>query len=301
MTTSSPCPICGSDTRPVGALRGRYHPEVFQVRTCPNCRFSHVANPWRDYAQIYNEDYYRGRGPDPLLDYVFELEHPEETVRIYEWEGILRIVHSLTAISTQTRWLDYGCGNGGLVRHIRQVSPCFAVGYEEGWIAERAARCGIPLVSAAEFDQLAGSFDIVSLIEVIEHIPDPVSCLRQASRLLRPGGLVYLTTGNARPYRQSLLKWSYLAPEIHVSLFEPESLALAMQKAGLRPEYVGPRPGLSQVIRFEILKNLRVSRRNRCERLLPWPLLASLADKRFEISAQPVGWKPEAESEAKTP
>lgn len=50
---------------------------------------------------------------------VYELEHPEATVRQYEWRGIQRLVVHLCPLTAETQWLDFGCGNGGLVRYVR--------------------------------------------------------------------------------------------------------------------------------------------------------------------------------------
>ena len=44
------------------------------------------------------------------------------------------------------------------------------------------------------------------------------------------------------------------------------------------------------MIRFKLLKNLRVRRRSRIEAVLPWTAIAKLVDRRYGISAHPVGW-----------
>ena len=76
---------------------------------------------------------------------------------------------------------------------------------------------------------------MVTAIEVIEHTLDPLAELRTIRGLLRPGGLLFLTTGNAAPFASDLLRWSYIVPEIHVSFFEPDTLERALVKCGFRP------------------------------------------------------------------
>ena len=53
------------------------------------------------------------------------------------------------AVGPQTRWLDFGCGNGGLVRWAREHGVDNVVGHETGWIASRAQAQGIPMIDAS--------------------------------------------------------------------------------------------------------------------------------------------------------
>ena len=284
------CRICSGSTVRVGAKVGLIRPDSFEYRQCPACGYAFVSNPWLDYAAVYTEEYYRGEGADPLVDYTFELDHPADTIRRYEWRGILKAVGSLVPVTARTRWLDFGCGNGGLVRYCREQAGCDIVGFDEGWIRDRAAARGIPYLTETEVDAAAGTFDVVTAVEVIEHVTDPLSFLRRVRTLLKPEGLFFLTTGNAEVFRDRLLQWSYTLPEIHVSYFEPRTLDLAMAAAGFRPERRGYIPGFTDIIRFKVLKNLRVTRRNLLERSLPWGAIARLAESRRRVSAHPIGW-----------
>ena len=79
------CRVCSrDDVEAAGRVPGRLVTRSFALAHCRNCRFSFVIEPCTDYAAIYGEAYYRGRGADPYVDYVFELEHPGRTVRHYE-------------------------------------------------------------------------------------------------------------------------------------------------------------------------------------------------------------------------
>jgi SAM-dependent methyltransferase len=290
LTRTSPCKICGQPATLIGTKAGTFHKKNFELFHCPACGYSFINNPWLDYANIYSEAYYKGQGADPYVDYVFELEHPEQTVRDYEWNGILNVVRSLVPVSPRTRWLDFGCGNGGLVRYVHSQANCQIWGYEGGWIRKRAEQVGIPFLSESELHREEGTFDVVTAIEVLEHLPEPLTTLKQIRPLLRPGGLFFFTTGNAQPHRNKLLQWPYVLPEIHISFFEPRTMDLALHKTGFHPQNKGFLPGFESIIRFKFLKTLGVRRQVMWENLLPWPLLARAIDRRLKVSAHPVGW-----------
>jgi len=284
------CRVCGRATDSAGERLGTFAGRTFHFRHCPSCRFSFVADPWTDYAAIYDDRYYRGEGADPYVDYYFELEHPEATVRRYEWDGIIAAVSALRPVDAQTRWLDFGCGHGGLVRHVASRMGCDIAGTDTGEIVAAAREKGVRILDDSDLTALEGKCDVVTAIEVLEHLPDPVAALRRIRALLKPGGLFFFTTGNARPFRGRLTSWSYALPEIHVSLFEPETLATALRAAGFRAEFRPRLPGLDEIIRFKILKRLGFRRRSWMEKILPWPVLLPLLRARLEIGAHPIGW-----------
>jgi SAM-dependent methyltransferase len=284
------CKVCGETSEHLGSKRGNLKREDFHLYRCVACRYGFVGNPWTDYAAIYSDAYYAGQGADPLVDYAFELEHPESTVRYYEWRGITRVIESLMPIHAATEWLDFGCGNGGLVRWVGSQGIARVSGFEEGSIARKGAAYGAPVMDRDDLERMGGRFDIVTAIEVLEHVEDPLDVLKQIRRLMKPGGLFFFTTGNALPSRDRLLEWPYFIPEIHISLFEPSALETALRRSGFRPDFRGYLPGFEDIIRFKILKNLKVQRRSVWEKGLPWKALSRLADTRYKISAHPVAW-----------
>lgn len=274
---------------PVGQVHGAYSDRDYQLRRCTDCRYAFVADPWTEFDQIYDERYYAGRGADPLVDYAFELASPHSSIRTYEWRGIARIVEQLMGDLAGLRWLDFGAGNGGLVRYVRDHGAAQAVGFEQGSIAAQARGHGIPVL-----DALPGAeeprFDVVTAIEVLEHTLDPLAELRTMRQLLRPGGLLLLTTGNARPYADQLTEWRYVTPEIHVSFFEPSTLERALQATGFRPAAMPAGGGFDEVLKFKVLKNLRIRRRSRLTDLIPARPVAVAADARTRLRAHPIGW-----------
>ena len=225
-----------------------------------------------------------------MVDYEFELKRPDRTIRRHEWRGIVRVVESLVPIGASTTWLDFGCGNGGLVRYCQRQGLKGAIGCEEGSIGRAAEEAGIPLLRMTELKTREGAFDVVTAIEVLEHVENPLTVLTQVRALLKRGGLFFYTTGNAQPFRHNLLEWRYVVPEIHISYFEPETLRQALVRTGFKPEFRAAIPGFDDIIQFKILKNLGVRQNAWWQRLTPWRILTRLADVRYHISSHPIGW-----------
>ncbi len=262
MTEIAICKICSADANFVGAKQGKFRQHFFRLFHYNNCHFSFIQNPITCYAEIYSEEYYAGKGADPLVDYMYELNHPEHTIRQYELRGIVKAVSSLVKLGSNSRWLDFGCGNGGLVRFCRSNFHVNIFRMEEGWIKDKAIKAGIPILNRVDLASCYRSFDVVTAIEVLEHIENPLETLRSILSFLKPGRLFFYTTGNARPFRNRLLKWPYVVPEVHISFFEPETLARALSTAGFIPEYKGLLPGFEDIIRFKVLKSLGFRKRS---------------------------------------
>jgi SAM-dependent methyltransferase len=288
-TPSRDCAVCGSPTVVTGSVHSSFSNRTFELAHCSTCRYSFVVDPRTDYESLYDEEYYRGNGADPTIDYDRELDDPR-TLRAYEWRAILEIIEHVRGGIRDVRWLDYGCGLGGLVRYGRARGIDIS-GFDEGYAAERMREEGIPALTAGELDAAAGSFDVITAVEVMEHLVDPMPVLQQIATLLRPGGLFFLTTGNAAPFRGRLEKWSYVHAEVHVGYFEPVTLEAAFRSVGLEPSFPGFVPGFPDLIRYKVLKTLGFKRRHTIERLIPWSLAARVVDRRHRVSAHPVGWR----------
>jgi SAM-dependent methyltransferase len=283
------CAICGATAAAIGSVHSSFSERDFELAHCPVCHYSFVIEPRTDFEFLYDGRYYRGDGADPTVDYELELDDPR-TTRAYEWCGIQTIVEHLEPSQHSIRWLDFGCGLGGLVRSAREQGIDI-VGFDQGYAARRERERGIPTVDRQVVDTGKSAFDVVTAIEVLEHLVDPMTTLHRIARLLRPGGALFVTTGNAAPFRGRLEKWSYVQPDVHVGYFEPDTLATAFRRVGLVPSTPGFVPGFADVIRYRVLKRLGVRRRNVLEQIVPWSIAARVVDRRIGVTAQPIGRK----------
>ena len=136
--------------------------------------------------------------------------------------------------------LDVGGGTGWLLNQARVVEPrlCSSVVVDidpkAGVAAEQAGHeyfCG--RIEEFETDQ---KFDLILLLNIIEHVNDPTSVLKKARELLTDGGIILIKTPNydsldARIFRSTY--WGGLHCPRHWVVFTPESFRLAANSAGL--------------------------------------------------------------------
>jgi 2-polyprenyl-3-methyl-5-hydroxy-6-metoxy-1,4-benzoquinol methylase len=128
----------------------------------------------------------------------------EKKVRHYE-RMVRRLFAAEIRVGRPITWLDVGAGYGELVEALRNVLPKGSVvlGIEPMLAkAATAVERGLPVrtLTLTEVDQ---SFDVVSLINVLSHLPNVPEFLSAISAKVKPGGTVLLETGNGGDLRSA--------------------------------------------------------------------------------------------------
>ncbi|AIR00609.1 bifunctional 2-polyprenyl-6-hydroxyphenol methylase/3-demethylubiquinol 3-O-methyltransferase UbiG [Pluralibacter gergoviae] len=104
--------------------------------------------------------------------------------------------------------LDVGCGGGILAESMAREGARVTgldMGAEPLQVARlHALESGIQVDYVQETvedhaDQHAGEYDVVTCMEMLEHVPDPASVVRACARLVKPGGHVFFSTINRNP------------------------------------------------------------------------------------------------------
>ena len=128
------------------------------------------------------------------------------------------------------------------VRLVRAYLPVLFASTRSGTTAATpasvAASTAVPVLDDAALRASADRFAVVTAIEVLEHVLDPVTVSRAHRVGVAPEGLLFVTTGNAARHGW-LGRWRYVAPDIHVSYYEPRTLELLYRTVGLVPVRVG--------------------------------------------------------------
>jgi 2-polyprenyl-3-methyl-5-hydroxy-6-metoxy-1,4-benzoquinol methylase len=237
---SYPCAICNvTDRTLVFRKNGRAIKRSFQIVRCRGCGH-HYVDPRvsdEDLGSIYDDAYYRGRGFDTGIDF-YSQPSPELLGSI---ERTIELVASIARRPLETMtWLDYGCGAGTQVLRAAAHGAA-AFGYDMGPPARAiCAQKGVKVLDDEELAEKAGTFDVVSAVEVIEHVTEPRAFLRTLTQLLKIGGILYVQTGNWNLIRHVPGR-PYVMPEGHLQYFTPSTMRRLFATSGLREANV-PNP-----------------------------------------------------------
>jgi SAM-dependent methyltransferase len=141
------------------------------------------------------------------------------------------------ALPEDARILEIGCGTGHNLAMLGTFGTVDAIEIDAGSRALAEARLGRP-VGAAPLPDLPGvargAYDLVAVLDVVEHIEDDVAALKAMADLLTPGGKILI----AVPAHQ----WMWSAHDVvnhHHRRYSKATLKAAIVKAGLRPEKLG--------------------------------------------------------------
>lgn len=158
------------------------------------------------------------------------------------------IRHAIETHGQGRRVLDVGCGNGELVAYLAKAG-FDAEGVEPSAEAVAAAQRNGLRVHEATFQEFTrhaprqGAYDAVTIVNVLEHVPDPAATMTAARRLLRPGGLVVARVPNdfsdlqAAAKRQLGVRPWWVAVPQHLNYFDLASLQRLFRGTGFEPVY----------------------------------------------------------------
>ena len=141
------------------------------------------------------------------------------------------------AVPEGARILEIGCGTGHNLPMLAQFGEIDAIEIDETAAAKASERLG-KKVGASPLPELTGvadaSYDLVAVLDVIEHVEDDVAALKAIARVLKPGGRILITV----PAHQ----WMWSAHDVvnhHKRRYSKATLTDALERAGLKWRKLG--------------------------------------------------------------
>jgi len=187
------CPVCKNDQEKlflckVSLVLGF----EYDLVECQNCGVIYF-DPLPTVDQLnrfYSASYYN-----------FNRWHDEAKGKIY--------AKKLTKLKKNGRFLDVGCSTGFFINAIKNNSSWEVYGVDFGQDAVQFAREKLHLdVERGNLQDAAFPdryFDYIHLNNVLEHVPDPLSLLKECKRIVKPGGTFFLSVPNGKNDSRGLI------------------------------------------------------------------------------------------------
>jgi 2-polyprenyl-3-methyl-5-hydroxy-6-metoxy-1,4-benzoquinol methylase len=156
----------------------------------------------------------------------FEELHPHESAHAHV-QHILRLIDMRVR-----RLLDFGCGFGEFLEMAR-LFGLDAIGVDRS----NARRGGAGVEIHADLEEAPGTYDAITMFEVLEHLDDPLEIATRLHERLNPGGVMIVETPDCTGVTgiTSEREFRLIHPLDHINAFTPESLVSIMARAGFDP------------------------------------------------------------------
>ncbi|NMB82159.1 MAG: class I SAM-dependent methyltransferase [Ignavibacteria bacterium] len=287
-----PCPVCG-DTSVNEKYRFRYHSgavldrlnisfnDKVKLCLCKNCGHHYSVPRLNDFLinQYYSLDlseYYRS---DSVPDNILKKENEE-------------IVELINNYKAPGQVLEIGCGNGFLLNEFKKKGwEC--LGIEP---SEQAVKFGKEILNLNihkgylnDCQCRNNSFDLVILMDVIEHISEPQKFMNSILSYLKNDGILVIGTGNICSLNAIIARsaWSYFGSWEHISFYSPRSIRFLLSKVGLshikiiKRSYSGSK--VSNLL--SLIKNIKIVIKNAIKEVLNLLLNKSLKLQKVGLSS----------------
>lgn len=250
-----PCPLCGEMSSD----------QVFlTIRKCKDCGLRFV-NPLGAF-----------RGTNETEDYFL---HEYLPLHLSNWENSLAerrahlaMIREYCSLPPSPRLLDVGCALGFMLQEAK-ASGWEPVGLETSRFAAQYAQqksnCRVftGTLEQARFE--SKSFDVVTLMDLIEHVVAPRGLMDEVRRILRPDGVVFIVTPNFGSLFVKLYgPTAYsIGPDEHITYFQPSTMMRLLRQSGFSRIVVGSKDiyaaNLNRLLRREPHQNIKGTFGNR--------------------------------------
>lgn len=236
------CGVCGEDNWRTYAVGKDYEyvtsNDGFQMVECQVCANVYL-NPRpvkQELPRIYPSDYYAYNYDSAVNPLARWAKERLDYIKAKSWLERLP--------TSRFVFLDVGCGNGRYLKMMHQLGVPKDQLYGVEMSTEAIAQLNSEgfhgyegRIEDVEAELPRDYFDLIILLQVLEHVEDPRSLILSLSRLLKRGGILVIETPNTRSLDVKLFRQSYWGgyhfPR-HWNLFNPETLTRLLQEQGLR-------------------------------------------------------------------
>jgi SAM-dependent methyltransferase len=224
------CPACAQFTE----QRLLYSLNGCNILRCTTCGLGQAEAPAFDPASYYTGRYFSGAQSDGYADYlaaepVLRREFAKTVVFIRQW-------------CNGGRLLEIGCAYGFFLHEAKKYFDVSGIelAADAAIYCQRSGLSVLPGVADENALDRDKKVDVIVMLDVIEHLPDPRGTLVLLSRHLGPGGIIVITTGDFGSVAARLCGryWRLMTPPQHLWFFGRETISRLAGSLGLRVERI---------------------------------------------------------------
>lgn len=222
------CPVCETEKEPQRRFKNKIG---FSFAVCADCQTVYIdpAPTEETLQRLYNH---------PAESFIFNKENEGKNVEVKaghveDYNAVLRMMSEKP--KERLRLLEVGCANGSFLMTASKTFDVEGVELNDS-TAEVARKNGFK-VKTGRIEDIEGEsvFDIIVMLQVLEHVVKPSMLLRDVMRLLKPNGLLYVDVPNVDSASFNYLgeRHVHISSYGHVSMFNRESLIKLCDNKGL--------------------------------------------------------------------
>ncbi len=202
--------------------------DSFAIEQCCRCGLG-ITTPFPDVEALAEVNYENYAIEKRIKTYHSKRRYFEKRYR--------RQLKDIKKFKASGRLLDVGCNIGMFLVEAAKVG-FLVTGVElNNACAEYALNHTGLDVFSDDIEHIAfpaESFDVVTMYDVLEHIPDMERILAEINRILKPGGVLVIQSPNLDSLMATMTgpSWSWLSPPDHIYHFSPKALYLLLEKCG---------------------------------------------------------------------
>jgi 2-polyprenyl-3-methyl-5-hydroxy-6-metoxy-1,4-benzoquinol methylase len=239
------CPLCKKSAAflfEIGDLNRHVSNKIFNYWRCLDCELIFLTNIPENTGEYYQDEYYR----IPSIRRMRKIARAQK----YQIDLVQKYVKSdrLLEIGPGVGYFAYQAKEAGFkVDAIEQDDRC--CDFLSKVIGVNAVKSNSPHMI---IDTMK-SHDVITMWHVIEHLPDPWTCLDSAARNLSPGGILLIATPNPISFQFRLLgaSWPHVDAPRHLHLIPIGLLIRYLSNLGLEPvKIVSKDKGIKYLNRF---------------------------------------------------
>ena len=231
------CDNCGSDKSKLLYSINRFK-KPFKIHSCRKCGLIFMKPFFsnKEIESFYKKEYFTGNIDDTkAFTYTDERKNKKGFTAVNK-KRVKKILEALDSPSGKGKnFLDIGCSFGALLDEGKKLGFSVTGMDISDYALAELKRNSINIIkgSPETNDLPVNKFDVITLIEVIEHLKKPGSALKKIFHSLKKNGLLVIQTANmdGRQAKKAGKNYHYFLPG-HLHYFSRKTLTEALKKAG---------------------------------------------------------------------